>query len=308
MTATTTVLLCTYNGGNHLHQQLDSVLNQSIDNINILASDDGSSDNTLAILKKYKLSWTKGYFKILAGPQQGFAENFLSLTSRVKTNSDSDYFAFCDQDDIWKKDKLKRAIKFLKSKEKTPALYCSRTEMINELGTSINQLSPLFKKKPSFANAIVQSIAGGNTMVLNSRALNLIRAARLRKVVSHDWWTYMLVTGAGGSVFYDPEPSLLYRQHANNLIGANGNFSARMKRLRMLIKGEFRDWTSLHIKALQDNQALLNKANKKILENITFSQQESLLKRVSSFKKSNAYRQTMPGNIALWIAVLLKKL
>ena len=145
-------------------------------------------------------------------------------------------------------------------------------------------------------------------MVLNSRALNLIRAARLRKVVSHDWWTYMLVTGAGGSVFYDPEPSLLYRQHANNLIGANGNFSARMKRLRMLIKGEFRDWTSLHIKALQDNQALLNKANKKILENITFSQQESLLKRVSSFKKSNAYRQTMPGNIALWIAVLLKKL
>ncbi len=306
MTSTTTVLLCTYNGENHLHQQLDSILNQSIDNINVLASDDGSSDNTLSILKKYKLSWTKGYFKILAGPQKGFAENFLSLTCNAKAHSD--YFAFCDQDDIWDKNKLKKAHAFLNTKNNTPSVYCSRTENIDESGKELKTTSPLFQKELSFSNALVQSIAGGNTMVFNNKALQLLQAAGIQKVISHDWWTYLLITGAGGSIFYDPQPQVKYRQHNKNLIGANVSFLARTKRLKMLTQGVFRDWNTININALQNNRDHLTPASRELLDTFIAARQESLFKRLYLFHKSTVYRQTTFGNMALMVAVFLKKI
>lgn len=306
MTSTTTVLLCTYNGENHLNQQLDSILNQSIDNINVLASDDGSSDNTLAILEKYKLSWTKGYFNILAGPQKGFADNFLSLTFEAK--SDSAYFAFCDQDDIWNKNKLETAIAFLKTKNELPSLYCSRTENIDESGKELKTTSPLFQKEPSFANALVQSIAGGNTMVFNKKALQLLQAAGTQKVISHDWWAYLLISGAGGSTLYDPQPQVKYRQHNKNLIGANVSFLARTKRLKMLTQGTFRDWNTVNINALQNNRDHLNPASKEILDTFITARRECLFKRLYLFQKSKVHRQTTFGNIALMVAVFLKKI
>ena len=83
-------------------------------------------------------------------------------------------------------------------------------------------MSPLFRRPPSFRNALVQSLAGGNTMVLNRPARDLVAlASRRARFVSHDWWAYLLVTGAGGAVHYSAKPLVRYRQHAHNLVGAN---------------------------------------------------------------------------------------
>ena len=143
----------------------------------------------------------------------GFSSNFLTGLSDI--TDDFDYFAFSDQDDVWHRDKLDRAIKALGTVSvNTPALYCARTEISDAKCKQTLGFSPLFTKPPSFANALVQSISGGNTMVFNRAAKNLIVEASLNTpVVSHDWWCYQIITGAGGYVIYDPEPRLKYRQH-----------------------------------------------------------------------------------------------
>ena len=112
--------------------------------------------------------------------------------------------------------------------------------LIDEAGKPIG-LSPLFKAPLSFENALVQSIAGGNTMLFNEETRKLLATTRESShIVSHDWWSYILVTGCGGEVCYDPESTLNYRQHSQNLIGSNISIRGRLQRLRRLLKGTFK--------------------------------------------------------------------
>jgi hypothetical protein len=102
-----------------------------------------------------------------------------------------------------------------------PAVYGSRTSLIDSEGQTIG-VSPLFRKPPAFANALVQNIAGGNTMVFNEPARQLlIKAGGAVDVPSHDWWLYLLATAGGGTVHYDTWCSVRYRRHERNLVGLN---------------------------------------------------------------------------------------
>lgn len=113
-------------------------------------------------------------------------------------------------------------------------------------------MSPVFQKPPSFANALVQSLAVGNTMVLNKVARDLVvKASDYTPVVSHDWWCYQIITGAGGIVTYDKKPSLQYRQHDKNIVGANGGWKARYSRIFSILQGKFRTWNNINGQALQ---------------------------------------------------------
>ena len=144
------ILLSTYNGELFLKEQLDSLIAQSHSNWTIFASDDGSTDETLAILEKYQTKLGDDRLILLNGPRQGFAKNFLSMVKN--TSIKADYFAFCDQDDIWLPERLSTAITTLQPiPSNQPALFCSRTRLINEEGRQIG-LSPLFGKPTTFKN------------------------------------------------------------------------------------------------------------------------------------------------------------
>jgi hypothetical protein len=130
-----------------------------------------------------------------------------------------------------------------------PILYCSRTGLIDEMGTDIG-LSVDFRKPPQFRNALVQNIAGGNTMVMNRAAFVLVKEAASRtSFVSHDWWTYMIVTGAGGAILYSCQSDTLYRQHAGNSVGSNQGIAARLRRLILLFQGRYRRWNDRNVSA-----------------------------------------------------------
>lgn len=300
------ILLCTYNGAEYLAEQLDSIEAQSWENIDVWASDDGSSDNTMDILYKYQKNWRKGRFEVNQGPRKGFQENFLSLA--CNPNITADFYAFSDQDDVWESDKLARAFDCLKERTELPALYCSRTVLIAECGKPLNRMSPLFSRPPSFANALVQNIAGGNTMVMNKKTHTLLCTVGKQNIASHDWWVYLLITGAGGYIYYDSVPSIQYRQHDRNAIGANRGFLARLKRLRGVLKGNFSDWNTLHVEALNNTCNVLTKESLQTLKYFTKSRDSSFFKRMFFISKSSVYRQTIDGNVALWIATLLKKI
>jgi len=117
-------------------------------------------------------------------------------------------------------------------------------------------MSPLFKKPPSFSNALVQSIAGDNTMAFNKALRDLIvQSTTNTQAVSHDWWCYQIISGAGGVVLYDTKPSLNYRQHQENLVGSNDNWFARLTLVRYLWEGKLRFWNDINLTALVKNRA-----------------------------------------------------
>ncbi|MFW5451063.1 MAG: glycosyltransferase family 2 protein, partial [Methylophagaceae bacterium] len=292
------VLLCTHHGEAFLAEQLDSIFSQTHKNIVVWASDDGSTDGTHKLLEYYQSLLGREKLSIHAGPKEGFVLNFLSLICH--SDIEADYYAFADQDDIWESDKLCRAIEKLENVPlHQPALYCSRTRLINDNGAEIG-FSPLFKEPPSFANSLVQNIGGGNTMVMNKKAINLLRSVGEFTVVSHDWWAYILVSGSGGKLFYDSCPTVRYRQHANNLVGSNRSWSSRLFRAEMLMRGRFRDWNSINIEALRQANDFLTPENKRILSQFSAAREAWLLPRLRGIFKSGVYRQTLIGNIGLF--------
>jgi glycosyltransferase involved in cell wall biosynthesis len=302
------ILLCTYNGETYLKEQIDSIINQTYKNWVIYVSDDGSTDGTFGILEEYRRQLGEDRLFITQGPRKGFAWNFIS--SLQNNGIDCAYFAFCDQDDIWFDDKLERGVQYLAalSGENEPAVYCGRTRLINSAGETIG-FSPLFKYTPSFSNALVQSIAGGNTMILNRQARELVALTpRYEEIISHDWWIYILVSGCNGHMYYDPHPSIYYRQHDQNIIGSNISMAARVLRIRKLMDGKFKVWNQKNIDLLQSFNEYLVSGNRQKLENFVKLRRACLVVRFLTFCKLKIYRQTTLGNIALFMAVLLKKL
>jgi glycosyltransferase involved in cell wall biosynthesis len=300
------VLLGTFNGEPFLSDQMESIRNQDHANWKVWASDDGSTDSTRELLDNYKSEWGEDRLTICAGPAQGFVSNFLSLVCNPAI--DADYFAYCDQDDIWQADKLSRALEQLKAvPANIPALYCSRRLSISESGRELG-FSPLYKVPPSFANALVQNIAGGNTMVFNKAAVELLRAAGDSvEVVYHDWWTYLLVTGAGGTVYYDTEATVLYRQHNKNIIGSNTSLLDRFFRMRLLLNGRFRKWNDRNTRALRGVRNYLTPQNQKILDAFISARSRRLLPRLLGIRRSGVHRQTFIGNLGLLTATILRK-
>ena len=197
-----TILLCTLNGERFLTQQLASLEGQTFKNWKLIASDDGSRDRTKSILLAFQKSYRHGKVEIIEGPRRGATANF--LFQACAENLVSEYYAFCDQDDVWDADKLARAIDALERTDSNiPALYGSRTRLIDEAGNEIG-FSPLFHRKPEFRSALVQSIAGGNTMVFNQKARELLVFCGADvDVASHDWWLYQVTSACGGQVHYD---------------------------------------------------------------------------------------------------------
>lgn len=302
------IILGYYNGNKYLKEQIQSILGQSHQNIDIFISDDHSSISP----DISSLGLTTGEAKRIHTTTQpnnlGFCKNFLSTLAKI--DKPSEYFAFSDQDDIWHPNKIENALKLLSLyPADKPALYCSRTNIYDETGHTFLGMSPLFKKTPSFSNALIQSIAGGNTMVFNKAARDIIaQSTASTTVVSHDWWCYQIISGAGGVVLYDTKPSLNYRQHPENLVGSNHSWFSRLTRVRSLWEGKLRTWNDINITALVKNRDLLTLDNKHLLDQFITMRQSSLFKRLYLMKQARLHRQTLLGNIGLLVAVFFNKI
>jgi glycosyltransferase involved in cell wall biosynthesis len=305
--ALVTILLCTYNGEHFLQQQLESISGQSHHTWRLIISDDASCDATLSILANYKAQRANGQVEIrVQTKRQGAVANFMSLLTDGVLKSD--YFACCDQDDVWWPAKLERALRLLASgPTERPAVYFSRTRNV-DVGVKPIGFSPLFRRPAGFRNALVQSIGGANTMVFNRAAHKLLVAAGPVVVASHDWWTYLLISGAGGIVHYDPSPSMDYRQHGNNVIGANRGTRARIKRARMVAAGQLTTWLDLHVAAVAKCQPLLSKENRELFEHFCAMRSGPLRQRLAGWKRLRPYRQSRIAQFAMLLTLLANRL
>ncbi len=217
------VMLSTYNGERHLKQQLDSIVSQAESDLSvkILARDDGSLDGTLRIMEAYTAQLT-----CLPARNIGAARSFLELIHRASAD-EHDYFAFSDQDDVWKPGKLKRATGILKSVS-GPALYISNAT-ICDFRLENQQDTEICFSKQSIYNALIENIGIGMTMVMNRELLLQLQKTSPKYVFMHDWWVY-IVASMFGTVKFDKESYVFYRQHEDNVIGYGSSFLERLRR------------------------------------------------------------------------------
>ncbi len=298
------ILLCTYNGARFLPQQLASYEAQDFADWRLFVSDDGSQDRTPALLDEFQKKHGVARVSIRQGPRKGFVANFLSLICDPAI--EADYYALSDQDDVWSPGKLSRARQFLmNAADSEPAVYCSRTNLIDERGTDIG-LSTYYKKMPHFRNALAQSLAGGNTMVLNERMRRLLmQAGPDVKVASHDWWIYLTITAVGGTILYDSVPTVSYRMHGRNVIGSNESAVAKMLRARMLWQGRYKSWAEMNVAALERIETLMTDENRKTFDLFRRARKQSLVPRVRGLVRSGIYRQSRLGDLGFLAAAVL---
>lgn len=228
------ILLATYNGDQYLQEQLNSLYNQTDVEVNILVRDDGSTDSTLKILEKnskdHKLNWYQGEHKNV---QEGYFE---LMCKAAKT--DYEYFAFCDQDDVWDDDKLKIAINKIdescknKISEELILYYSGQRLVDSELNFIENHN---LNKYRSLKSRFVLSDFAGCTGVFNKALLNEVIKFKPNYMLMHDTWILRVCLCLGGSVIVDTEPRMNYRQHANNTIGLKRGFRSTLKQVKLYL-------------------------------------------------------------------------
>lgn len=303
------ILLATYNGAQFLTEQLNSIARQTHSEWTLTISDDGSTDNTLKLIAQFAERITQP-LTVLQGPRQKSpTRNFFHLIQNAPTAGASDLYAFCDQDDVWLEEKLERAVKWhAQEQSNIVRLYCSRTQFVDEQLKPIG-LSPGIQRAPSIGNALVQNIASGNTMVFNMAVLKGMQKVLPENSVWHDWTTYLVATALGGVVHFQESPSLLYRQHANNVVGSNNSLNQLVRSITLSIRGRYQCRINKNLHALKDMG---------LQENNKFIELSTLIKliRISRnpferfwlLKCSKLHRQGLVANASLWVAAFLGKL
>lgn len=309
------ILLASYNGAANLRAQLDSFVVQTLAPALVIISDDGSQDASRAVVADFAASHPALALQLLEGPRQGAAQNFLHLLRAVPDQIDM--VAFSDQDDVWLPHKLARGAEKLQAApldaNVIPGLVLGAS-LVCDSDLGHPRRSRLPKRPAGFRHALVQNIAGGNTMLLNRAATRLLQdcAADVQAagaaLVVHDWWAYQIITGCGGVVIFDPEPSLLYRQHSGNLIGANTGVRAKVLRLKLMILGRFQEWNSVNIRALSLSAPRLTPQNRQLLADFSALRQAGFCRRLWLLHKAGLYRQGLHGRLSLWLAAALGKI
>jgi len=265
------VLLASYNGVKYIKEQVDSILNQKEVDVTIFISDDLSTDGTLEYLQKIY----KGLENIVYLPSGskfgGAGKNFFRLIRDVDFSS-FDFISFVDQDDIWYEDKLIRTIKTIEDKQldayssNVLAFWEDGKEMIINKSSSQARYDYLFEAAGPGCTYVLKkdlAISLQNFICENWEEVN--------KVELHDWFIYAFARENNYKWHIDEKPSMRYRQHTSNQVGANDGLKAKLKRLKKVFSSWYRDEIIKIIKVLRlENKYKFSKyiLNKSYINNL----------------------------------------
>lgn len=294
------ILMATYNGEKYLPEQLDSLFAQDGVSVSILVRDDGSTDHTQALLERYqaegKLRWYTGEHKNVQG-------SFLDLMKKA-ADDDADYFAFCDQDDVWDADKLLVAVNSLSETDPgLPALYYCGQRLVDG---DLNFLADhVLNKGRSLQTRFVLSDFAGCTGVFNKALLNEVLSYEPGYMLMHDTWMLKVCLALGGKVIVDPRPHMSYRQHGGNTVGLGRSLPAYIKQVRQY----------LHVYKVEEQMhELLEGYGDRMLP-----QYKEIAHWVCGYKTNREYKKKLLEfktinfcakglNMTYWLKVMLKKL
>ena len=307
------VLLSTYNGEKYIKEQIESILKQEEVEVDLLIRDDGSCDKTIEIMQE--LAKTNPNITIYEGQNLGPARSFMDL---INNSGDFNYFAFADQDDVWKPKKLISAIRKIEqaleqelkqeleqTQAQTPTLYISALEIVDEnLNTiEIKQV----EGNHCFEGEMVKNFATGCTQVFNKELRNEIKSYTPNYLIMHDSWLTRVCYAIGGNVIIDENTYIKYRQHTNNVLGYKDE---GLQKQRKQLKIAFKQKISMRVNIAQElkkgYEKELTPEAKEVIEKLLVYQKNKKAKKWllqnKKFRSTNA-----KINVKMKLAILLNK-
>ncbi|MBO4939210.1 MAG: glycosyltransferase family 2 protein [Oscillospiraceae bacterium] len=293
--ATVLVLLATYNGENYIRPMVDSVLAQDYQDVKIILSDDNSTDTSPAILDEYAAMYPDRVFHYRSGMRFGCAQkHFMHLLAKFH---DAPYIMFCDQDDVWHSDKIRKTLdkmKQVEAGETVPAMVHTDLRVVDrdlqELSASFWSHSDLDGSRLALNELLVQNVVTGCTMMINNPLAQLAcRQIPQDAMLMHDWWLALLASACGRTGFLN-EATIDYRQHGNNSVGAKNVRSVgylcqrlRSKKMRMALSN-----AAAQAQVFGDcYRDLLTKEQTELIEAFASTQTAGLLRRDQIYIRHN---------------------
>ncbi|MDF2608643.1 MAG: glycosyl transferase family 2 [Lachnospiraceae bacterium] len=312
------IIMTSYNGEKYIKEQIESIRASYYKNWRLWIFDDGSKDTTKQIVEDIISKDPNRIHFQVNDKNKGVTRNFLDGILYLKqeiynySNDSQDYYMFCDQDDKWMPDKIDRTLNQMKKAEKTYgadsvlAVFTDALVVDKELKPleqSFYKNSNLNTKKVDLPHILMENKMIGCTIMFN-HALFLKISKIPENARYHDWWI-ALIASAFGYISFLPEPTLLYRQHGNNIVG-NKNFISYVKKsaTSLLKQREIIEKTILQGRDfLRIYQQELSPEDKKILSTFAYLMKENWWKRRMLLAK---YRFTKTGflrNVGLFIII-----
>ena len=278
------ILLSFYKGEQYIDDQVESILNQDAINLSkLLIRNDGEYSKKLTEFKNESIN-------VIQGENLGVKYSFFELIKQ--SNNDSSYFAFCDQDDVWKKDKVKTAIDMLNPYQDVPAMYFSKAMLVDDKLSPIG-LDTFEDGVFDFERTLIKNNAIGCTIIFNKKLRDILKSRLpnyncISESFLHDHLLYALCSGIGGKIIFDATPHIYYRQHQNNVVG---NRTGLIKKIRANGIFNTNRVRSSWAKELYSNFSdVLAPNNKILLENIIYYRSNwkirLILMRNKKFSKS----------------------
>lgn len=296
------ILMAVRNGLPYLDAQVQSIFRQDHPRWRLTISDDGSRDGSLERAADLQASH-KGRIRAVEGPRRGYGANFRELILTAPLSPQ--FFCLSDQDDVWHKSRLSRAIAMLRNAGEVPSIAIAAREISD---SRLGGLRPdtLPRDRLSFRNALFESVLPGNAMMMNRAAFLLIRRAMAvsENISSHDWLIYQIATGAGIRIIFDDEPTVIYRQHAANQVGSISGVSRTLNRIRAFSFRRYRTLLDRSWDNLLRNRHLLHDENRRLLDDAVGLGRMSLPKRWRTFRRNGYFRTGRADRIVLGLTVL----
>ena len=218
------ILLGAYNGGRFLREQLDSLFAQTMNDFQLYIRDDGSTDDTMQIVQEYRQRYSNITLVEDGEKNLGAKRNF----ERLLAFAEADYYMFCDQDDVWLPDKIEVSFAKMKQMEQQygdiPLLVHTDLEVVDEELNLINPscwnyayINPQIVDKNIYFLGLANSVAGCTTLM--NRKGRDVSLPFSPHAIMHDYWVALCVMKRG-KIDYIPVPTIKYRQHGYNVVGA----------------------------------------------------------------------------------------
>lgn len=315
------ILMATYNGEVYLRKQIDSIIAQTHTNWKLLIQDDGSTDGTLEILREYEQKDPRIEVLINNGQLHGPYHNFHELFCEAKKRPPYTYYAFCDQDDIWKKEKLEKLTKYCSdnAQEGEPVFVHSDLAVIDAedrvIEQSVNQILGVDISDNPVNLFFVHGYVWGCASLFNHALFELVPSLNSdfthRDIMSHDNYIAKHAVMYGKLLFY-PVPMILYRKHGGNVTDSHKFRLSPMMVFRKAVFG-FHDVCRIHAKVYNQSLLALNVMNKEPQYSSIADKVKKIeaiirvggIKGVHGLYKFNVHRKQFSRSFALYFIMLI---
>lgn len=300
------ILLATYNGEGYLREQLDSILNQDYENWIVRVSDDASTDGTYEILAEYKEKYPDKF--VLEKDKKGFGSAKLNFFHLMK-QSTCDYVMCCDQDDVWLPNKISLTFQKMKELEDDECPVLVHTDL-KVVDATLQTLSDSFfehsnlRKEFCYRDVLIQNHVTGCTMMMNRALVDLLnQETDYGNILMHDWMAAILATGFGKVGFVDC-PTILYRQHAVNSVGAKKyGFALLVSKLKNnSIKKSLIETTRQAGEIAKVYESLLDLEKQQLAYGYSQIFNKSKIRRILFYIKNKVWKKGLPRQI--WQLIL----